>query len=368
VGTILKEEGLGYARRSLESSAAIKQGMAMLINDAARNETDNIVRNMLKVFKTSLILVVDAQIERESRLNGVYKRPQIEDVLSQHTQERFKRKSGKQINIGRRRSFDPDKYGKGEYVGEILPQTLSNNQMDKMKLNNNNVENHLKKKCKIQQFIQESMYPPQMNLSNIDLQYLNHQIPLVDTTRIVSASPIGITIPNIRNQPDFTQQLFSDQQYQNSELPANIKSQFCQFNYAQTNWPIDRKLIHFLDVWKLIKADVLITRRIKAYWINKQASQIQELNMTVPNQRKSKQSELALRLLIQRELQEEIVDEVSFYQLKQINPCFAIPKKDKGKWRMITDCSLLNQHLLSSHFIMEDIQSLQQLLQAKDFI
>ncbi|KAA6378753.1 MAG: hypothetical protein EZS28_025720, partial [Streblomastix strix] len=45
VGTILKEEGPGYARRSLESSAAVTQGMAMLINDAARNETDNIVRN-----------------------------------------------------------------------------------------------------------------------------------------------------------------------------------------------------------------------------------------------------------------------------------------------------------------------------------
>ncbi|KAA6399819.1 MAG: hypothetical protein EZS28_004658 [Streblomastix strix] len=242
-------------------------------------------------------------------------------------------------------------------VEEILPQTLSNNQIDKIKLNNN-VVNHLKNKCKMEQFIQESMYPPQINLSNIDLQYLNHQILLVDTTRLVSASQIGITIPNIRNQQDFTQQLFSDQQYQTSELPADIKFLLCQVNSAQINWPIGGRLIHFLDIWKLIKADVLITRGIKAYWINKQAPQIMELNMTVPNQRRSKESEMALGLLIQKELQEETMKEVSFNQFKWINPCFAIPKKDKGKQKKITDCSLLNQHLLSSHFIMEDIQCL----------
>ncbi|KAA6384231.1 MAG: hypothetical protein EZS28_020242 [Streblomastix strix] len=103
VGPILKEEGPGYARRSLESSAAVTQGMAMLINDAARNETDNLVGKMLKVFEASLISVADAQIERESRLDGVYQGPQTEDVLSQHTKERFKRKSAKQINIGRRK-------------------------------------------------------------------------------------------------------------------------------------------------------------------------------------------------------------------------------------------------------------------------
>ncbi|KAA6341089.1 MAG: hypothetical protein EZS28_052485 [Streblomastix strix] len=75
----------------------------MLINDSARNETDNLVGKMLKVFEASLISVADAYIERESRLDVVYQGPQTEDVLSQHTKERFKRKSGKQINIGRRK-------------------------------------------------------------------------------------------------------------------------------------------------------------------------------------------------------------------------------------------------------------------------
>ncbi|KAA6357973.1 MAG: hypothetical protein EZS28_046500 [Streblomastix strix] len=113
---------------------------------------------------------------------------------------------------------------------------------------------------------------------------------------------------------------------------------------------------------------MLITRGIKAYWISKQAPSILDLNKTIPNQRKSHESEQALGLPIQKELQEKIVEEISFNQLKWINPCFAIPKKEQGKWRNITDCSLLNQYFLSTHFIMEDIQSLRLLLQPKDWM
>ncbi|KAA6392570.1 MAG: putative reverse transcriptase, partial [Streblomastix strix] len=106
----------------------------------------------------------------------------------------------------------------------------------------------------------------------------------------------------------------------------------------------------------------------KEYRINKQLPSSLQSNMTIPNQNRSKQSQEALGLLTQKELQEEIVEEVSLNQPKWINPCFAIPKKDQGKQRKITDCSLLNKHLQSIHFIMEDIQSLQQLLQPKDFM
>ncbi|KAA6315422.1 MAG: hypothetical protein EZS28_055424 [Streblomastix strix] len=66
VGTLLREEGPRYAQRSLESAVAVIQGMAMLINDAARNETNNLVEKMLKVFEASPVSVDDSQIERES--------------------------------------------------------------------------------------------------------------------------------------------------------------------------------------------------------------------------------------------------------------------------------------------------------------
>ncbi|KAA6356240.1 MAG: hypothetical protein EZS28_048233, partial [Streblomastix strix] len=90
VGPLLKEEGPGYARKSLESAVAVTQGMAMLINDAAKNETNNLVSMMLKVFEASLVPVADSQIERKSRLEGVYQGPQTEGVLSLQTKERFK--------------------------------------------------------------------------------------------------------------------------------------------------------------------------------------------------------------------------------------------------------------------------------------
>ncbi|KAA6389117.1 MAG: hypothetical protein EZS28_015358 [Streblomastix strix] len=103
VGLLLKEEGPGYARKSLESAVAVTQGMVMLISNAVKNETNNLVGNMLKIFEASLVSVADSQIKRESRLEGVYQGPQTEDVLSLQTKEKFKKKTGKQINIGGRK-------------------------------------------------------------------------------------------------------------------------------------------------------------------------------------------------------------------------------------------------------------------------
>ncbi|KAA6318667.1 MAG: hypothetical protein EZS28_054913, partial [Streblomastix strix] len=87
---LLKKEGPEYARKSLESAVAVTQGMVMLINDAAKNETNNLAGKMLKVFEASLVSVADSQIERESRLEGVYQDLQTEDDLLLQTKERFK--------------------------------------------------------------------------------------------------------------------------------------------------------------------------------------------------------------------------------------------------------------------------------------
>ncbi|KAA6362476.1 MAG: hypothetical protein EZS28_041996, partial [Streblomastix strix] len=99
IGRLLNEEEPNYAMRALESSVAVMQVMAMLINDAARNDTDNLVGKMLKVFEASLISVSDLKIERESRLEGIYQERQTEAVLSQRTKERYLKKTGKQIII-----------------------------------------------------------------------------------------------------------------------------------------------------------------------------------------------------------------------------------------------------------------------------
>ncbi|KAA6371446.1 MAG: hypothetical protein EZS28_033028, partial [Streblomastix strix] len=105
VGPLLPEEKAGYARRALESSATVVQGMAGLIHKVAQGEIDNLIGKMFKVFEAAVVSVSDAQVERESRLEGALQGPQTEDVLSQKTKERFKRKSAKQI-IDSRRGFN----------------------------------------------------------------------------------------------------------------------------------------------------------------------------------------------------------------------------------------------------------------------
>ncbi|KAA6387214.1 MAG: hypothetical protein EZS28_017257 [Streblomastix strix] len=112
VGPLLPEEKAGYARRALESSAAVVQGIAGLIHKVAQGDTDNLVGRMFKVSEASIVSVSDAQVERESRLEGVYQGPQTEDVLSQKTEERFKRKSAKQVIDSRKAytSFTPNQY------------------------------------------------------------------------------------------------------------------------------------------------------------------------------------------------------------------------------------------------------------------
>ncbi|KAA6397240.1 MAG: hypothetical protein EZS28_007238 [Streblomastix strix] len=104
VGPLLPEEKAGYARRALESSAAVVQGMAGLIHKVAQGDTENQVGKMFKIFEASVLYVSDAQVERELRLEGVYQGPQTEDVLSQKTKERFQRKSAK-LEIDGRRDF-----------------------------------------------------------------------------------------------------------------------------------------------------------------------------------------------------------------------------------------------------------------------
>jgi hypothetical protein len=77
---------------------------------------------------------------------------------------------------------------------------------------------------------------------------------------------------------------------------------------------------------------------------------------------------IALDQLINKELEEKIVVEVQEKELSWINPCFAIPKPGTNKWRKTTDCSILNKFLLSSHFIMEDINTLRELMLEGDWM
>jgi hypothetical protein len=62
-----------------------------------------------------------------------------------------------------------------------------------------------------------------------------------------------------------------------------------------------------------------------------------------------------LEQLIKKELEQKVVKEVREEEVKWFNPILAVPKGKSGKWRKVVDCHLLNEHLLTEHFKMEDV-------------
>jgi hypothetical protein len=56
----LPEEKRGLARSALKSAVAVNQGVASLIEDIARNNTNKLVGKMFKVWEASLVSVGDA--------------------------------------------------------------------------------------------------------------------------------------------------------------------------------------------------------------------------------------------------------------------------------------------------------------------
>ncbi|KAA6374456.1 MAG: hypothetical protein EZS28_030017, partial [Streblomastix strix] len=387
VELLLLEEKAGYAWRALESSAAVVQGMAGLIHKVAQGETDNLVGKMFKVFEAAVVSVSDAQVERESRLEGVFQDPQTEDDLSLKTQERIKRKSAKQVIDGRRDSvtpnqhhftvksnpsfrlkiidihvqqnstqkptsskldqqieavrqehvsFDPakdvERAGCGDQgsidlatnldgLAEFGDQRSTENRM-KLKVQDNRTPR--KQQHNLEQLIQESLYTPEAD------QLTDQETISRISKHLASAHQFGFLIDHSQSNTCITYHPGEENEIQDTKIKSLL-----QEHQHPANIPTGGRLTHFVDAWKLIGVDALVTRGIKAFWINIQTPQIQEINMTNTVKIRSKDSQLALGKLIDKELQENIIEEVPFSQLKWINPCFAIPKGEPGKWRKI---------------------------------
>ncbi|KAA6393075.1 MAG: hypothetical protein EZS28_011393 [Streblomastix strix] len=78
----LPDEGLGYARMTLESTSAVTQGLASIIHQIAAGETYEVVGKIFKVFKASLLSVCDQQRERQSKIRGFQSDITTEDISS----------------------------------------------------------------------------------------------------------------------------------------------------------------------------------------------------------------------------------------------------------------------------------------------
>ncbi|KAA6385362.1 MAG: hypothetical protein EZS28_019110 [Streblomastix strix] len=105
---------------------------------------------------------------------------------------------------------------------------------------------------------------------------------------------------------------------------------------------------------------------IQANWSYPGSTQYLESNKFIPQQRCSQIQDQALSNLLEKELREEIIDEVNQRDLSWINPIFYKYRKEKKKRRKITDCLNLNKSLISDHFQMEDVHTLREMIRPGD--
>ncbi|KAA6381430.1 MAG: putative reverse transcriptase [Streblomastix strix] len=133
------------------------------------------------------------------------------------------------------------------------------------------------------------------------------------------------------------------------------------------NSPVGARLLNYLREWDSINKGDLIRTGICTQWISQGSPRyLQENKQIFPFRGSLKQKEAMIRL-IQSELEEQIIEEVSQESLNRKNPIFCIPKKEDHKWRKIMHYSILNKELKGEHFLMEDVTTLRELIKEKDW-
>ncbi|KAA6381882.1 MAG: hypothetical protein EZS28_022589 [Streblomastix strix] len=192
----------------------------------------------------------------------------------------------------------------------------------KLKVQDNRIPR--KQQHNLEQLIQESLYSPEED------QLTDQETISRTNKRVASIYPIGSLIDYSKSDTFITYHPGAEEEIQETQ----IKSLLGEHQHP-ANIPIGGRLTHFVDAWKIIGADAQVIRGIKSFWINTQVPQILERIMTNALKIRSKDSQLALDKLIEKELQEDIIEKVPFSQLKWINRCFAIPKIESGKWSEI---------------------------------
>ncbi|KAA6362755.1 MAG: hypothetical protein EZS28_041718, partial [Streblomastix strix] len=299
-------------------------------------DTDNLVGKMFKVFEASVVSVSDAQVERESRLEGVFQGPQTEDVLSQKTKERFKRKSAKQVIDGRRAytSFTSNQY---HFTAKSNPSPRLNRTY--LNAHQNSTQQSISSKSgeQIEAVCwKRNSFDPADELNkavcwehvsfdpakdverarcgdqgstdlaaecgdqgSTDLAVNDNDeragcgdqgstdLAINDNVRAgcgdqgstdLAISQDGLAECGDQGSTDSADQLESNQ-YQQKKQPDKGKQDETETKQTlvqptilhPANIPIGGRLTHFVDAWKLIGADALVTRGIKAFWIITQA-------------------------------------------------------------------------------------------------
>ncbi|KAA6364619.1 MAG: hypothetical protein EZS28_039854, partial [Streblomastix strix] len=268
-------------------------------------------------------------------------------------------------------AIDPQMKEIEQCIGSLQLLTLQQNliKMEKQSVMNGQVIQQQQRLDMLEQKIKNSL-----NNQNIQNWNAERNINHDKMRHSFDSITAGILIMNKIEQENKQWEIAGKEELDITDTNPSQKMYKCQLNDLMTrcqkdnNIPIGGKLVNYIEKLKQINEDQMIMRGIKAYWKSFASPQILSQNCRIQTQHRSKESEVALSSIIQQELKEQVIEEVQMQDLKWINACFAILKQEKGKWRKITDCRILNSQLCSKYFVLEDMQILREILKLEDWI
>ena len=127
----------------------------------------------------------------------------------------------------------------------------------------------------------------------------------------------------------------------------------------------DRLLVN-RAAWRAINGEALLLQGVRADWKDSGSQgRLARIFPTLPT-REPSGPKPEYRRLLEEELQQGVVKEVSRTQVKWLNPTFLVPKAG-GKFRKILDCTQLNTEMRNRHFKMESAEDVLQLARPGDW-
>ena len=135
---------------------------------------------------------------------------------------------------------------------------------------------------------------------------------------------------------------------------------------STSNYPVARRLAHFIQNWSLITNDPWICQTITGYHIKLTQTPIQVV--LLPLLPLSEEETLAMDNQI-KSLQDKAIHKapVSDKELGFVSSLFMVPKKGGGQ-RAVINLKALNKFVEYSHFKMEGIHMLRDLLRKDEYI
>ncbi|KAA6394108.1 MAG: putative Transposon Ty3-I Gag-Pol polyprotein [Streblomastix strix] len=124
--------------------------------------------------------------------------------------------------------------------------------------------------------------------------------------------------------------------------------------------------IRYLGTWKLVKGVEFIQKGFFLLIKSEDSEKRLQEKLRICPFSGSKEEEIAYTEKLEKELRENIIEQIHPEQAKWFNPTFVIPKRHQ-KWRKILDASSLNKEIQTIHFKMNGTDQMRDFIMKGDW-